>query len=69
MLLVPKRKLIIPDSGDGGGGGGQAITVNYLYHHLQASTIAQFATGVTQTIDRLHVRHRLRIPVGTDMFD
>lgn len=68
MLLVPKRKLILADSSTDGTGG-QAVTINYIYHHLQESTIAQFATGATQVMDRLHVRYRLRIPVGTDMFD
>lgn len=69
MILTPKRKLIAQQGGGESGTGGQAITVNYLYHHLQDSTIGQFATGETQVVDRLHVRHRLRIPVGTDMYD
>ena len=63
MILVPKRKLIIADENEGG------MTINNIYHHLQDSIIDQFSTGPTQVIDRLHVRHRLRIPVGTDMFD
>lgn len=61
MNLVPKRKLIT-------GLDGRPVS-NILIQHITQVVLDEMETGIGDIVNRLWVRYRLRIPVGTDMYD
>jgi hypothetical protein len=62
IILTPKRKLLNAFSGVDGDPSTQVLnSVNQLITGVEGST--------TDTVARLHVTNRLRIPCGTDMYD
>lgn len=61
MKLIPWRKLQVGQVGTPQGS-------NSYFAHIQQTTIDEMS-GKPWDVNRLHVRHRLRIPVGADKYD
>jgi len=60
VVLVPKRKLtFIPTTGE----------TNILIQHIQQNTPLPWEGLYSNTMNRLWVKVRLRIPVGNNMYD
>jgi hypothetical protein len=61
--LIPKRKLMEAFSSPDGDASTQ--TLNSINEIITTTASA----NLPETVARLHVTYRLRIPVGTDMYD
>lgn len=61
MILTPKRKLITNTPVD--------EPIETLIQHTKETVITEFATGYRAPGNIFILDHRLKIPVGTDMYD